>query len=343
MASTALLSIPPPQLNSATKSKVQRKTSVYCSLDCSTSATTTSTVNDQDTPKKFTYSRASPSARWPHLKFTDTHQNSHLSQLSIPVTSIKNVEFDFESDVKEESLNSNDENQEVLGRTSRTEAKKMTKLALKRAKDWRKRVQFLTDKILELKVVKKAEGVVATLEERYGVVERTAWNALIQAYALSGFYEKARAIFNTMMRNGPSPTLDTINNLMQVLIVDSSLNELYVLIQELQDMVFKISKSSILLMLEALAQAGDIFEVKKIYNGMRVAGYLPTMHLYILIIRYVKAIPPFFWHDPYDANETSKCTTSINYSIRRNARDVYILILQCVILFYHLFMGLKNT
>ncbi|TMW97495.1 hypothetical protein EJD97_005396 [Solanum chilense] len=136
----------------------------------------------------------------------------------------------------------------------------------------------------KLKVVEKAESVVATIEYRYGVVERTAYNALIQAYALSGFYEKARAVFNTMMRNGPSPTVDTINNLMQALIVDVRLNELYVLIQELQDMGFKISKSSILLMLEAFAQAGNVFEVKKIYHGMRAAGYLPTMHLYRVII-----------------------------------------------------------
>ncbi|PHT53576.1 Pentatricopeptide repeat-containing protein, chloroplastic [Capsicum baccatum] len=136
----------------------------------------------------------------------------------------------------------------------------------------------------KLKVVEKAESVVASIEHRYGVVGRTAWNALIQAYALSGFYEKARAVFNTMMRNGPSPTVDTINNLMQALIVDGRLNELYVLIQELQDMGFKISKSSILLMLEAFAQAGNIFEVKKIYHGMRAAGYLPTMHLYRVMI-----------------------------------------------------------
>ncbi|KAK4734832.1 hypothetical protein R3W88_009093 [Solanum pinnatisectum] len=136
----------------------------------------------------------------------------------------------------------------------------------------------------KLKIVEKAESVVATIEHRYDVVGRTAYNALIQAYALSGFYEKARSVFNTMMRNGPSPTVDTINNLMQALIVDGRLNELYVLIQELQDMGFKISKSSILLMLEAFAQAGNIFEVKKIYHGMRAAGYLPTMHLYRVII-----------------------------------------------------------
>ncbi|KAL2920793.1 hypothetical protein RDABS01_012284 [Bienertia sinuspersici] len=136
----------------------------------------------------------------------------------------------------------------------------------------------------KIKELKKAESVVARLRQRSKILDRKVWNALIEAYAASGFYEQARAAFNTMMTDGPSPTVDTINLLMQALIVDGRLNELYVLIQELQDMGFKISKSSILLMLEAFAKAGNIFEVKKIYNGMKAAGYLPTMHLYRIMI-----------------------------------------------------------
>ncbi|CAL5364700.1 unnamed protein product [Camellia sinensis] len=136
----------------------------------------------------------------------------------------------------------------------------------------------------KLKLLQKAESLVGILRQRFSTVDRKAWNALIQAYAASGCYEKARAAFNTMMRDGPSPTLDTINGLMQALIVDERLNELYVVIQELQDMGFKISKSSILLMLDAFARAGNIFEVKKIYHGMKAAGYLPSMHLYRVMI-----------------------------------------------------------
>lgn len=80
-----------------------------------------------------------------------------------------------------------------------------------------------------------------------------------------------RTAFTTMMRGRPSPTVDSINGLMQALIVDGRLNELYLLIQELQDMGFKISKSSIVLMLDAFAQAGNIFEVKN--EGCRVFSY----------------------------------------------------------------------
>lgn len=135
-----------------------------------------------------------------------------------------------------------------------------------------------------LKLLEKAESIVGSLKKQCSVVDRKAWNALIQAYAASGFYEKARAAFNTMMRDGPSPTVETINGLLQALIVDDRLNELYVVIQELQDMGFKISKSSIILMLDAFARAGNIFEVKKIYHGMKAAGYFPTMHLYRVMI-----------------------------------------------------------
>lgn len=135
-----------------------------------------------------------------------------------------------------------------------------------------------------IKELQKAESVVAYLRQRSKILDRKVWNALIQAYAAYGCYEQARAAFNTMMRDGPSPIIDTINLLMQALVVDGRLNELYVLIQELQDMGFKISKSTILLMLEAFAKAGNIFEVKKIYNGMKASGYLPTMHLYRVMI-----------------------------------------------------------
>ncbi|KAF9596241.1 hypothetical protein IFM89_008404 [Coptis chinensis] len=136
----------------------------------------------------------------------------------------------------------------------------------------------------KLKLCQRAESLVGKLRLKYSTVDRKVWNALIHAYAASGRYEQARAVFNTMIRDGPSPTVDSVNGLMQALIVDERLDELYVVIQELQDIDFKISKSTILLMLEAYARAGNIFEVKKIYHGMKAAGYLPTMHLYRCMI-----------------------------------------------------------
>ncbi|XP_043695518.1 pentatricopeptide repeat-containing protein At3g18110, chloroplastic [Telopea speciosissima] len=132
----------------------------------------------------------------------------------------------------------------------------------------------------KLKLLQRAESLVEQLRLHHSMVNRKVWNALIHAYAANGCYEQARAVFNIMIRDCPSPTVDSINGLLQALIIDGRLDELYVVIQELQDMDFKISKSSILLMLDAFARAGNIFEVKKIYHGMKAAGYFPTMHLY---------------------------------------------------------------
>ncbi|CAL1407865.1 unnamed protein product [Linum trigynum] len=134
------------------------------------------------------------------------------------------------------------------------------------------------------KLWQKAERLVGNVRQTSAVLDRKIWNSLIAAYAESGCYERARAVFNTMMRDGPSPTVDSINGLLQALIVDERLDELYVVIQEMQDMGFKISKSSILLMIDAFARSGNIFEVKKIYQGMKAAGYFPSMHLYRVMI-----------------------------------------------------------
>ncbi|GAB2293899.1 hypothetical protein Dimus_028111 [Dionaea muscipula] len=138
----------------------------------------------------------------------------------------------------------------------------------------------LIDAYGKCKEFKRAEGVVGRLRQRSRVVDRKVWNALVQAYAASGCYERARAAFNTMMTDGPAPTVDTIDALIGALIVDGRSDELYVVIQELQDMGFKIGKSTITLMLDAFVRAGSIFEVKKLYHGMKAAGYVPTLDLY---------------------------------------------------------------
>ncbi|CAL9124214.1 unnamed protein product [Musa acuminata var. zebrina] len=135
----------------------------------------------------------------------------------------------------------------------------------------------------KLKLWQRAESFVGKLR-LHGFIDRSIWNALIYAYAESGRYEQARAVFNMMIKNGPSPTVDSINGLMHALVIDRRLDELFVVVEELQDMNFKISKSTILIMLDAFIRAGNIFEVKKIYNGMKAAGYLPTMNVYSSMI-----------------------------------------------------------
>uniref|UniRef100_A0A7N0TZJ1 PROP1-like PPR domain-containing protein n=1 Tax=Kalanchoe fedtschenkoi TaxID=63787 RepID=A0A7N0TZJ1_KALFE len=126
-------------------------TPLFASATISSSADG-STAKDSDRAKGegFTYSRASPSVRWPHLKLTETQKSTHL------VLQEEEEEEEEEAGLShsfpDDGNRGRIEADEVLGaKPGRTRAKKMTKLALKRAKDWRQRVQFLTHKILELR------------------------------------------------------------------------------------------------------------------------------------------------------------------------------------------------
>ncbi|XP_021281736.1 pentatricopeptide repeat-containing protein At3g18110, chloroplastic [Herrania umbratica] len=140
-------------------SKVCKNTSVSCSSSRHSTPLPTEQANDSNSnnsssSNKFSYGRASPSERWPHLQLqlAETYplSQTHFSATPPQLThAVKEVELSLESSTSE-SMEVNDETQEKLGRVSKTRVKKMTKLALKRAKDWRERVKFLTDRILDL-------------------------------------------------------------------------------------------------------------------------------------------------------------------------------------------------
>ncbi|GFP94297.1 pentatricopeptide repeat-containing protein at3g18110 chloroplastic [Phtheirospermum japonicum] len=156
MACTGVLGFTTPLFNSTSKSKAPKKDP---SFSCCSTSTSTS---DQETIKtKFTYSRASPSVRWPHLKFTETQFNSPKETLYPEVKDEIEVNTEEEEFVRDDA--NVDEHQLFDKRLSRNKVKKMNKVALKRAKDWRKRVQFLTDRILELK---SDEFVADVLDEK---------------------------------------------------------------------------------------------------------------------------------------------------------------------------------
>lgn len=168
MACTAVL-----PLAFAASTKVRKVTSA------SSSSTEQHNEINTNTTQKFHYSRASPSVRWPNLKLTDSFQLPSQTHFTLP--SPLQTHVVDESDVSVRTQNSeikdgncegnelesvgmmSDETQEALGRRSKTRVKKMNKLALKRAKDWRERVQFLTDRILALK---QDEFVADVLDDR---------------------------------------------------------------------------------------------------------------------------------------------------------------------------------
>ncbi|XP_021900161.1 pentatricopeptide repeat-containing protein At3g18110, chloroplastic [Carica papaya] len=108
-----------------------------------------------DITHKFSYSRASPSVRWPHLKLPDASSSSspqtQLTAASPPSTLlVEEAGSSVYTSVSGDSVMVGAEKEEVLGRPSRNRVKKMTKLALKRAKDWRERVKLVSDRIFGL-------------------------------------------------------------------------------------------------------------------------------------------------------------------------------------------------
>ncbi|VVA98006.1 unnamed protein product [Arabis nemorensis] len=106
--------------------------------------------------QKFTYSRASPSVRWPHLNLRETYdsKSSTPSQpISSPVspTDVADIPNSGEFVDSVGSSEQQKANEETAVASRRRRVKKLNKVALLRAKDWRERVKFLTDKILGLK------------------------------------------------------------------------------------------------------------------------------------------------------------------------------------------------
>ena len=64
----------------------------------------------------------------------------------------------------------------------------------------------------------KAEGVFGQLHLLNFPLNGMIWNILIHAYTKNGQYEQANAVFDQVFRGGLSPTIDTINGLMQSLV-----------------------------------------------------------------------------------------------------------------------------
>ncbi|XP_019168067.1 PREDICTED: pentatricopeptide repeat-containing protein At3g18110, chloroplastic isoform X1 [Ipomoea nil] len=200
-----------PSTSSSSSSSLDCTASTSSSASASASATST-TSTEQDSRNKFSYSRASPSVRWPHLTFTDTQRNSQRFQ-SPPLTPIEN-DSAFEIEVNDESQEEEDLDGGRTRARSRTKAKKMTKLALKRDKDWRKRVQFLTEKILQLK---SEEFVADVLDEKLVQMTPTDFCFVVKWVGKSS-WQRALEIYEWLnLRHWYSPNARMLATILGVL------------------------------------------------------------------------------------------------------------------------------
>ncbi|KAK6936567.1 Pentatricopeptide repeat [Dillenia turbinata] len=241
MPFTGVLSIaskPPIPPNQFPKVSRTKSDSIQSSLNFSSSSSTTTTAtttndSEEDITKsqKFTYSRASPSVRWPNLKLTGTYTSPQTQFVVTSPQLTQVVENDdaineMSEKVEELSVEENenlgfsssgdgdDETLEVLGRPSKTRAKKMTKLALKRAKDWRRRVQILTDKILGLK---SEEFVADVLDDRSVQMTPTDFCFVVKWVGQSS-WQRALEVYEWLnLRHWYSPNARMLATILSVL------------------------------------------------------------------------------------------------------------------------------
>ncbi|KAI3522518.1 hypothetical protein L1887_00361 [Cichorium endivia] len=116
---------PSPTLNAINDTSKVRKTITSSHLSCSTSSSSVTsnitTIKQEEVSKKFSYTRASPSVRWPNCKEPADNHNSIQTQSPTP----KIDAFEDESltgneiEGKVEPLEMNNETLEYSGRNSR--------------------------------------------------------------------------------------------------------------------------------------------------------------------------------------------------------------------------------
>nr|KJB18402.1 hypothetical protein B456_003G050800 [Gossypium raimondii] len=200
-------------------SKVCMNTSISCSSSHLSIPSPNEHSNDSTSNNStFSYSRASPSERWPHLQIqlAETYplSQTHFSPTSPQLTHVvKEAELSLESS-KSETLEVSDETQEKLGRVSKTRVKKMSKLALKRAKDWRERVKFLTDRILGLE---QDQFVADVLDDRKVQMTPTDFCFLVK-YVGQENWQRALEVYEWLnLKNWYSPNARMLATILAVL------------------------------------------------------------------------------------------------------------------------------
>ncbi|KAL3567538.1 hypothetical protein D5086_030189 [Populus alba] len=224
----ALISPPPP-------SKVCKSTPLSCSLHHSSPSTATTELNSNnndsssDAPQKFSYSRASPSVRWPQLKLNETYYPSSQTQLTemskdgilnhSSHTQVAEMSKDGILGVCSPELNDDvddDANEEEkLGwRQSRTRVKKMNKLALRKAKDWRKRVKYFTDRILGLK---QDQFVADVLDGRKAQMTPTDFCFVVKSVGQESWHRALEVYDWLNLRHWYSPNARMLSTILAVL------------------------------------------------------------------------------------------------------------------------------
>ncbi|EPS68102.1 hypothetical protein M569_06665 [Genlisea aurea] len=256
-----VLGFAPPPLKSRRKSAARGYDDAPFCLCSSSSAAV------EETCTKFTYSRASPSVRWPHMKF-DAAQ--YVSDRKLLGSEVKD-----DNGTENEPAYSNGEHEckvfdEMRGR-NRT--KKMSKLELKRDKDWRSRVRLLTGRILGLK---SDEFVADILDKRLVQMTPTDFCFLVKWVGESS-WQRALEVFEWLnLRHWYSPNARMVATILPVL---GKANQ-----EALAVEIFTRAAPSIgdtvqvyNAMMGVYARNGNFPEVQKLLHLMRGKGCQPDL------------------------------------------------------------------
>ncbi|KAL8253214.1 hypothetical protein R6Q59_036907 [Mikania micrantha] len=242
-------------------------------INSSVSVNITTTEQQEAVSKKFSYSRASPSIRYPNRKEATDNYKSPQTQLP---NLLENPKIEV---LEDEVLKIEPEDKEIneklesFTRPGGRVAKKMTKLALKRAKDWRERVQFLTDTILGLE---SNEFVADVLDDRKVQMTPTDFCFLVKGVGKSN-WQRALEVYEWLnLRKWYSPNARMLATIISVLgkaNQESLAIEIFERSEEGIDSTVQVYNA----MMGVYARTGQFVKVQEILDLMQERGCEPDL------------------------------------------------------------------
>ncbi|CAN0891005.1 Pentatricopeptide repeat-containing protein At3g18110, chloroplastic [Linum grandiflorum] len=246
------------------------------------------------TPPKFTYSRASPSVRWPHLH-------------PPPSPSPPLEDDDEEEEVSEENAASTRSAQSFFSdeqppspslptvSTSRNKIKKLNKLALKRARDWRQKVRSYATAILELD---PDESVADVLDRREVQLTPVDFCFLVKWLGVHSWHRALEVYEWLNLRRWYSPNPRMLATILAVLGKANQVSlarEFFT--RAISDPSAGQTHSDTVQVYNAMmgvyARSGDFYNVHQLFDGMRQKGCQPDLVSFNTLINARLKAGPF--------------------------------------------------
>ncbi|CAH8370271.1 unnamed protein product [Eruca vesicaria subsp. sativa] len=226
--------------------------------------------------QKFTYSRASPAVRWPHLNLRETNDSKTSSQSHPLPPPVSPITITPESGEFIDSVASSEHqkpNEEAKATSRRKRVKKMSKVALIRAKDWRERVKLLTDKILTLK---PNQFVADILDARLVQMTPTDYSFVVKSVGAVS-WQRALEVFEWLnLRHWHSPNPRMVAAILGVLgrwNQESLAEEIFVRAEPAVGDTVQVHNA----MMGVYSRGGKFTKAQEVLDEMRRRGCVPDL------------------------------------------------------------------